>query len=381
MSLVGVAGPGEPARALAANLAGHGYRGATPQERPDVIFLLDEEADAAIVVDGAHVLSCGLPRRAATLRDGPAYVVGGNHAAYLRVRPILRATAAREQNVPCVAYAGTGAAGHNAQRVHDDLAATDVRLATEAYQLIVTGLGRKPEQAGEIFAAWNTGELSSALMETAARILDRPDDRPFAARLTAELGIERSSATTPPGLGVGHSLFAESGDRSAGPGAGSSAAVESGDSALGLGAGHSLAVGLGDSLPAQGSEHSPGAERGVSGPGQIGRRSLPSELDVSVAQIFEAVYVARIAAYARGFERLPGEHRGEIASAWRAGSAVGGRFLTYVREAFELEPVPGRLDDDIYFAGTVRHYRPTWRRVVAEATRVGLEVPVLRGLG
>ena len=358
MTIVGVAGSGESARALAGNLAGHGYRAPAPQERPDVVFLVDDEADAAIVVAGAHVLSCGIPRRAATLRDGPAYVIGGNHAAYLRVRPILRATAAREQNVPCVAYAGTGAAGHTAQRVHDDLAATDVRLATEAYELIVTGLGRKPEEAGEIFAAWNTGELSSVLMATAAHILDQPDDRPFATRLAAELGIlppdEAAERTHAAGLGTLPS------DRGAEP---------------------THAIGLGALRPDEAAERTLAAGLGTLPSDRAAERAPGVVLEVSVAQIFEAIYVARIAAYARGFERLPAEHRAEIASAWRAGSAVSGRFLTYVREAFDLEPAPARLDDDIYFAGTARHYRPAWRRVVAEATRAGLEVPVLRGLG
>ncbi|MCY1137165.1 hypothetical protein OWR29_04080 [Actinoplanes sp. Pm04-4] len=256
-----------------------------------------------IVEGGAHVLSCGVTRDAAMLREGPAYVVGGNHAAYLRVRPILRATAAREQNVPCVAYAGTGVAGHSAQHVHDDLAAADLQLAVDAYELIVTGLGRKPEAAGEIFADWDTGELRSRLMETAARVLGRPDDRPFADHLAAELGVP--------------------------------------------------------AIPQAATE-------------------ATGELDVTVPEIFEALYSARIDAYSRAFERLPVEHRASIASAWRAGSAIGGRFLNYVREAFEAEPVPARLEDDLYFAGVLRHYRPAWRRVTAEAARIGLAVPSLR---
>ncbi|WP_250031304.1 hypothetical protein [Paractinoplanes maris] len=199
--------------------------------------------------------------------------------------------------MPCVAYAGPGAAGHAAQRVHDDLAAADVRLAVEAYELLVTGLGRKPEEAGEIFAGWDTGELRSTLMATAARVLAQPDDRSFADRLAAELRTGE-------------------------------------------------------------------APRMVAAPAGV--------LNLTVPEIFEAVYSARIAAYARGFDRLPAEHRAGIASAWRAGSALAGRFLTYVREAFQAESAPGSMLDDLYFAGVLADYRPSARRVGTEAARIGL---------
>ncbi|GAA0448808.1 hypothetical protein Ade02nite_61650 [Paractinoplanes deccanensis] len=222
---------------------------------------------------GVLFAGCAIAGRPRTIERGPSYVVGGDRAAHRRLLPLLTATAARFQNVPCVAYAGAGSAGHFAGQVHEELATAEAELAAEAYAL----LGDRA-----VLRAWQAGEM---ITEPAV-----PKDRPGPVR----------------------------------------------------------------------------------------------PLTVTVAEIRAAWYAARAVAYARAVERLRaagaaygwGMDLAAVTSAWRGGTALAGRLLTYAREALTAMPDEGLLDDP-YFALTLRETRPAWRRVVCAAGRAGIPVPAL----
>ncbi|MEV4343076.1 NAD(P)-binding domain-containing protein [Actinoplanes sp. NPDC049596] len=309
MATIGVVTQGERGAAFARNLTGHGYRVAVADQHgapemvkalngPRIVFLLQEYelaellpllGEGDVVADGCAARSSDTGRRAAwmrgagvpfagcaitgrprTIERGPSYVVGGDRPAYDRIHPILAATAARFQNVPCVAYAGAGSAGHFAGQVYEELAGAEAELAAEAYALVADR---------RILAAWQADEM---ITEAAV-----PKDQPAPV--------------------------------------------------------------------------------------------LP--LSVTVAEVRAAWNAARVVAYARGFERLRvagaaygwGMDLAAVASAWRGGTALAGRLLTYAREALPAGP----LLDDPYFALRMREWQPAWRKVVCAATRAGVPVPAL----
>ncbi|MEU8817193.1 NAD(P)-binding domain-containing protein [Actinoplanes sp. NPDC048796] len=316
MTTIGVVTHGERGAAFVRNLTGHGYHVAVADRHgaaemakslsaPRLLIRLDgSDLDGVlaellprlepgdVVADGGATrfsetgrrtawmrgsgvlfAGCGITGRPRTIEHGPSYVVGGDRRAYERLRPLLAATAARFQNVPCVAYAGAGSAGHFAGQVYEELAAAEAELAAEAYALI----GDR-----KILRAWQDDEM---ITEAAV-----PRDQP------APIGT----------------------------------------------------------------------------------------LTVTLPEIRAAWNAARAVAYARAFERLRvagaaygwGMDLAAVAGAWRGGTALAGRLLTYAREALTAVPGDGLLDDQ-HFALALRDWRPPWRRVVCAATRAGVPVPAL----
>ena len=56
---------------------------------------------------------------------------------------------------PCTAYIGPNGAGHYVKMVHNGIEYIDMQLISEAYHLLTTLGGMKPDRLSEIFAEWN----------------------------------------------------------------------------------------------------------------------------------------------------------------------------------------------------------------------------------
>jgi 6-phosphogluconate dehydrogenase len=108
-------------------------------------------------------------------RFGPSIMPGGNLKAYERVRAIFEAIAARVQNELCVAYLGSGSAGHFVKMVHNGIEYGIMELIAEAYDLMKRGLRMDNDALHEAFARWNKVELNSFLMEITAGIFLKED--------------------------------------------------------------------------------------------------------------------------------------------------------------------------------------------------------------
>ncbi len=108
-------------------------------------------------------------------RFGPSLMPGGKKEAYEIVRPMLEAAAAKVNDEPCVAYLGTGSAGHYVKMVHNGIEYGIMQLIAEAYDLLKRGLGLDNQEIHKVFEKWNAGELQSFLVEITADIFKQPD--------------------------------------------------------------------------------------------------------------------------------------------------------------------------------------------------------------
>ena len=99
--------------------------------------------------------------------------------------------------------------------------------------------------------------------------------------------------------------------------------------------------------------------------------------------IRDALYAAKIVAYAQGFEQMSaaGAQYGwpldlsEIAAIWRAGCIIRARMLDRIMEAYEREPaLPSLLLAD-HFRDAVGGAESAWRKVVALAIAGGVATP------
>ena len=97
----------------------------------------------------------------------------------------------------------------------------------------------------------------------------------------------------------------------------------------------------------------------------------------------DALYAAKIVAYAQGFEHMAAGSRefgwdldlGAIATIWRGGCIIRARFLDRIRDAYTESPELRNLMLAPFFQQALAAAQPAWRRVVKRAIDAGVPVP------
>ena len=284
---------------------------------------------------------------------GPAIMPGGDRQAFETLRPFLEAIAARSASGACVAYCGSGSAGHFVKMVHNGIEYADMQLIAETVLLLGKGLGLAALEAAQVFEDWNHGDLDSYLVEITARILRTPDPE------------------SPDGASLVDAIL----DQAAQKGTGQWTVMAGAD--LGVAIPGIAAAVEARGLSAEGARR---AEASGLFPGPA-----PSLGSLAVDDLRDALYAAKIASYAQGFDLLRrasatrgyGTSLPEMARIWTAGCIIRARFLEEVRQAFLQAPEPELLAFAPVFAEALRRREPAWRRVVAAAALAGLPVPGL----
>jgi 6-phosphogluconate dehydrogenase len=338
----------------------------------ELVPLLDE---GDIVIDGGNAHFKDTLRREKSLKDkgihfvgmgvsggeegalnGPSIMPGGSAESYQSLGPLLEDIAAKVDGVPCCTHIGPDASGHFVKMVHNGIEYADMQLIAEAYDLLRTAVGLKPAEAAEVFRAWNTGRLSSYLIEITADVLSQVDaasGRPFVdivADRAEQKGTGGWTVQTALDLGIPVNGIAE---------AVFARAVS----------GH---VDLREAVR---------NEQRLTGPA---RRPLTgSTATAFIDDIEQALYAAKLVAYAQGFHELAGGSKaygwsldlGAIATIWRGGCIIRAEFLDRIREAYDRNPALVTLLADDSFATDLGGAQERWRAVVSAAASMGVPTP------
>ena len=130
-----------------------------------------------------HFMGMGVSGGEQGARTGPSIMPGGDTEAWMLVKPILEAIAAKVNlpaghagNESCVAYMGKNAAGHYVKMVHNGIEYGIMQMISEVYDFLKRGLELGNDEMHTIFKKWNEGELQSFLIEITADIFPKPDD-------------------------------------------------------------------------------------------------------------------------------------------------------------------------------------------------------------
>ena len=284
-------------------------------------------------------------------RNGPSIMPGGDRDAYAAIAPIFESIAAETDSGRCVTHVGPDGAGHFVKMVHNGIEYADMQFIAEAYDILSTLGGLLPPALAEIFAQWNRGPLESFLIEITGQIFTVRDDQ-------------------------GASLIDEVLDKAGQKGTGRwtvQVALEHGVSIPSISAAIDARV-----LSSRKAERV-AASKLLSGPPSIPYGGEIAEL---VALVHDALYAAKIVAYAQGMDliaRLSDEHDWninlrEMARIWKGGCIIRARFLDTIMKAYERNPgLPHLLLDD-----TLRHAvqsrQKAWRDVVGLAQQAGIPV-------
>jgi 6-phosphogluconate dehydrogenase len=119
---------------------------------------------------GLHFFGMGISGGEEGARIGPSMMPGGDKEAYLFVKPILEAIAAKVNDEPCVTYIGPGASGHFVKMVHNGIEYALMQLISDTYEVLKKGLKMNNEEIHQVFAEWNNGKLRTYLLEITADI-------------------------------------------------------------------------------------------------------------------------------------------------------------------------------------------------------------------
>jgi 6-phosphogluconate dehydrogenase len=303
---------------------------------------------------GIRFFGMGVSGGEAGARHGPSMMPGGPRDAYERVRPILESVAARVHGEPCVAYMGSGSAGHYVKMVHNGIEYGLMQLLSETYDLMKRGLGLSNAEMQAVYSAWNQGELNSFLLEITAQIFRKGDDKTGRALLDMVLDVARQK-------GTGKWTSEE--------------ALELQVPAPTLDAAVMARV-----LSGQEAERT-----AIHKQHPLARTVYGGDRQVFLSQLRNAYHAGMILAYAQGLDLLRkaseaykyGLNLEEIARIWRGGCIIRAALLDDLRAAYKARPNLTNLLLDPRLAEMLLTRQSDLREVVRTAAELGLPVPAL----
>ncbi|SHG29382.1 6-phosphogluconate dehydrogenase [Marinomonas polaris DSM 16579] len=302
-------------------------------------------------------------------RFGPSLMPGGDADSWKYLQPMWEAVAAKvdengkpiESNTPgkpvtegepCTAYLGPNGAGHYVKMVHNGIEYADMQLICEAYHLLRSLLGYEPEEIGKLFEKWNQGVLNSYLVEISADILQQYDHKTGAPLVdmildsAGQKGTGRWTSISATQMGVPAGIISESVYARA--------------------------------LSTLTGERELAASKLVADveSGEIEAEEVEKAIE-------EALYCAKICAYAQGFQLMRAAEKeydwkfnfSDIAKIWRGGCIIRASFLQKIADAFIENPALENLLLSDYFADAMASKQTGLRKAVVLAAQSGIPTP------
>jgi 6-phosphogluconate dehydrogenase len=307
-------------------------------------------------------------------RFGPSLMPSGSPYAWARIKPIWEAIAAKvdpatgkpiertqpgqtiSEGEPCAAYIGPAGAGHYVKMVHNGIEYADMQLICEAYDVLKSGLNLSCDEIADIFSAWNDGPLDSYLMEISVEVLRH-----------------KSTDTNTP---IVELILDKAGQKGTGLWTAMSS-LEVGCPAPTIAqAVYARSISSFKNMRVQASMQLAGPETSV---------LSDTEKQQVIAQLHDAIYCAKMCAYAQGFQlmKLAAKEHGwtldfaSIAKIWRAGCIIRAAFLQSITEAFERNDDLENLLLDDFFVKQLNHRQHNWRKAICYATMQGVPIGAL----
>ena len=303
---------------------------------------------------GLRYIGTGVSGGEEGARFGPSIMPGGSDQAWLYVKDIFQAIAAKvEDGTPCCDWVGPDGAGHFVKMVHNGIEYGDMQLIAEAYHLLKSVVGLNHDEMHQVFDDWNQGVLDSYLIEITRDIMavKDVDGSPLLETIldsAGQKGTGRWTAINALELGIPLTLIAE-------------------------------AV-LARSLSAL-KDHRIDASGILDGP----QPNFDGNKGVFIDDIRQALYASKIMSYTQGFMLMQAAGQeygwdlnyGNIALMWRGGCIIRSVFLDKIKSAYDQEFDLPNLLFDPYFKNEVINAQAAWRRVVAEAVTNGVPIPAM----
>ncbi|HQZ82472.1 MAG TPA: NADP-dependent phosphogluconate dehydrogenase [Pyrinomonadaceae bacterium] len=280
-------------------------------------------------------------------RHGASIMPGGTRAHYDRIEDILKAVSAKVDGEPCVAYMGTGSAGHFVKMVHNGIEYGLMEIISETYDYFRRAKGLSASEIAEVFAKWNTTELNSFLIEITAIVLSKVDP------------------------GTGKFLVDEVLDEAGQKGTGKWTS----QAALDLG----IPIPTIDSAVSMRQISALRSVRDAVG-GVFGKDLTDTSSPIEETEMHHALTAAFIITYAQGMSLLQaasnemsyGFDLAAISKIWRGGCIIRSAMLEEMRRAFTETPSLANLMVDARFSEMLKRSGGGLRKMVSACLRHGI---------
>lgn len=307
----------------------------------------------ALAGTGLHYVGMGVSGGERGARHGPSMMVGGSDHSWAQLKPMVEAIAARFEGDPCVAHVGPDGAGHFVKTVHNGIEYADMQMIAEVYGILRDGAEWPADRIGALFTTWNSGPLSSYLIDITGRALGETD--PETGRPMADMILDKAGQK-----GTGRWTVIE--------------ALKLGQSASAIEGGVAA--------------RSWSAEKSVRDAGED--LLAPATLAADVPepeQLHDALLAGRILSHAQGFRILSAASEAHgwsldlarIAEIWRAGCIIRSALLDDLAEALRAGPPQDHLLLSPKLGARLAETIPALRATVSAAARAGWSVPSLSG--
>lgn len=307
---------------------------------------------ASLAQEDIHFMGVGVSGGESGARRGPSIMPGGAKDAYQRIAPMLEAVTAKVNGEPCVAYLGTGSAGHYVKMVHNGIEYGLMQLIAETYHLLKEVGGLNNSELHDVFSAWNEGVLQSFLIEITAEIFAKKDD--ISGNHLVDMILDSAHQK---GTGMWTSQDAMS----------LHVPITAIDAAVSM---RDLSA---NKMARQAAEK---ILHGKTTINKIDKKTL-------IHQAEQAFHFAMIVAYAQGMALLNkasqeyhyGLNLAEVAKIWRGGCIIRAALLEDIRKAFAQEPDLSNLLINNIFAQKVNDLQESVRNIIKTGISAGIPLP------
>ncbi|WP_421825448.1 NADP-dependent phosphogluconate dehydrogenase [Larkinella sp.] len=310
--------------------------------------------DKALDSKGLHFFGMGISGGEEGARKGPSMMPGGDKAAYLTLKPIFDAIAAKVDGVPCVTYIGPGASGHFVKMVHNGIEYGLMQLISETYEVLRKGLKMGNEEIYELFKTWNEGRLQSFLIEVTRDIFGfkEPDSDQYLIDLIKDQAKSKGTGKWTSQVAMDLEV-----------------PIPTIDMAVSMRNLSKYKVLRIKAATVYGDEPS----------------LLEIDKNTLLESLEQALYFSTVMTYAQGLDLLYRSsisygynlNLAEIAKIWRGGCIIRATLLNEIFNAYENAPSLEHLLLDESVQTLVNESVPGMRSVVASALTAGIAVPAL----
>lgn len=300
---------------------------------------------------GIHFMGVGVSGGEQGARHGPSIMPGGNKEAYERVRLLFEAAAAQVNGDPCVAYLGSGSAGHYVKMVHNGIEYGIMQLIGETYDIMKRGLQFDAERLHRVYEEWNKGELESYLV-----------------KITSDIFLQRDTKTS-------LSLIDRILDDAKQKGTGKWASQDSMELGIPLSTMDTAVV----MRHLSALKHDRLQSSSIFG--ECG--TFEDRSEVQVQDLGNALHACMIITYSQGMALLSAASKyyqydvplSDVARIWRGGCIIRAAVLEKIRSAFTNRPDLTNLIFDETLSRKINECQASLRKVVRSAMAIGIPVP------
>ncbi len=310
-------------------------------------FTDTDRREADLAAKGVGFMGVGVSGGEEGARHGASIMPGGRRDFYDRVETTLQAVSAKVNGEPCVAYMGSGSAGHFVKMVHNGIEYGLMQILAETFDFMQHVLKMDYAAMAQAFADWNDSELNSFLVEITATVLKKADQdtgKPLVSVILDTAGQKGTGKWT------------------------SQAAMDFG-----------IPIPTIDSAVSMRQISSQKATRGIVA-GKYAATASGHTTKATLDDLKKALLCSFIATYAQGMSLLQAASKdknygldlAECSKIWRGGCIIRSALLEEMRIAYAKDATLANLLLDDKFAAILGENTGSWRGVISAFTHDGV---------